>query len=71
MYDLKLLQVNHGLVKAIKVVAACKRMVGPKSEVWGDLLDIDREIRAAASECQRVLELAEADENRPLLTMDG
>ncbi len=67
MYDLNLVLVNHALVKAIKINAACRRMVGPKSEASQDLGDIDREIRVAAAECQRVLDLMEADANRPLI----
>jgi len=42
-------------------------MVGPKSEAFPDLVDIDREVRAGASECQRVLALIDEDGKRPVL----
>lgn len=64
MYDLKLGDINHALVKAIGIVVAARRMVGKDSEVYGDLLDIEREVREAASECQRVLKLIKADAER-------
>ncbi len=66
MYDLKLGEINHALVKAIGILGACKRMVGRKSDVYPDLEDIDREVREAAAECQRVLKLIKADADRPL-----
>lgn len=68
MYDLKLGQINHSLIKALKVLVACKRMVGRRSEVWDDLVDTEREIRESAGECQRVLKLIEVDEVRPLIS---
>lgn len=71
VYDLNLGMVNHALVKSIKLLAACRRMVGSKSDVYPDLVDIDREVRAAAAECQRVLELVEADASRPLISGMG
>lgn len=67
MYDLKLTDINNVLVKAIKLTVACRRMVGKGSEVYPDLMDIEREIREAAAECQRVLALGEGDNHRPLL----
>lgn len=67
MYDLKLEMVNHSLVNAIKLIAACKRMAGPKSDVFKDLADIDREVRESAAECQRVLTLITIDGTRTLL----
>lgn len=66
MYDLKLGEVNHALVKGIQIIVAARWMVGKDSEVYEDLQDIEREIRQAAGECQRVLALIEADGNRPL-----
>ncbi len=68
MYDLKLLMVNRSLVKAIKIVVAARRMVGKNSEVFEDLVNIEREVREAAGECQRVLKLIEADAKRPLIS---
>ncbi len=68
MYDLNLLAVNHALVKSLRLIGACRRMVGPKAGIYHDLGDIDREVRAAAVECQRVLGLLKADENRPLIS---
>lgn len=65
MYDLKLVMVNRALVKAIQLNAACRALVGTKSDVYGDLVDMDWEIREAAGECQRVIELIKADADRP------
>lgn len=68
MYDLNLLAVNHALVKSIKMCVAVRRMLGPKSDAAGDVQDIERELREAAAECQRVLELIKVDGERPLLS---
>lgn len=68
MYDFKIGMVNHALVKAVQLIGCCRRMVDRKSDVYADLTDIDREVREAARECQRVLDLIEADVNRPLVT---
>lgn len=68
MYDLDLEKINHVLVKAIKLTVACRRMVGPTSDICPDLMNIEREIREAAAECQRVLGLAASDADRPLLS---
>ena len=67
MYDLNLLAVNHALVKSIRLVRGAQRMLGPRSDVCDDLEDLERELREAAGECQRVLELVKADGDRPLL----
>ncbi len=71
MYDLRLGAINRALVKAIKLNAACRRMVGPKSEALSDLVAIDLEVRAAAAECQRVLALITIDLDRPMLTSEA
>ncbi len=68
MYDLDLEKVNHSLVEAIKLVGPVKRLIGKGMPGYETVQDIDREIREAAAECQRVLELIEADGNRPLIT---
>ncbi len=68
MYNLKLGEVNHALCVSIKLIEATKRMVGSKSVVYSDLTDIGREIREAASECQRVLKLIKVDSERPLIS---
>ncbi len=68
MYDLKLGDINHALVISIKLTVACRRMVGRKAEIYDDLLDLERAMRDAASECQRVLELIKADVAGPLIS---
>ncbi len=68
MYDLNLAKGNHCLKEGIKLVGAIRRLVGPNAGITGELQDMDRELREAASECQRVLEAIGADGNRPLLT---
>ena len=70
MYDLDLEKVNHSLVKAIRLSVACRRMIGKGLPGYEEIQDIEREIREAAAECQRVLELIEADANRPLLNAE-
>ena len=67
MYDIDLEKMNRGLLKAVKLVSAVRRMLDWKGEVRVVVEDLEREVRAAAAECQRVLELVEADENRPLI----
>ncbi len=71
MYDLNLLMINHSLVKSIQIVEAAKRMVGKRADVWVDLNDIGREVREAAAECQRVLELIRLDGERALCDGDA
>lgn len=68
MYELDLKKVNGSLVEAIKLAVAIRRMIGKDGEGYSGIQDIEREMREAAAECQRVLELVEADENRPLIT---
>ena len=70
MYDIDLLKMNHGLVKALQVTVAARRMIGKGNTGYIAVQEIESEIRAAAAECQRVLVLVEADGNRPLLTGD-
>ena len=67
MYDLKLGEINHALCKALQLLVACKKLVPRGSPGYDDLQDIDREIRGAAAECQRVLKLMEQDAKRPLI----
>ncbi len=67
MYNLDLTKVNHSLVKAIKLSAAVRRLIGPRGDGCNEIGDLDRELRGAAGECQRVLELVEADAKRPLI----
>ena len=66
MYDLDLVKVNHSLVKALKLAVATRRLIGKAGEGYSGIQDIEREIREAAAECQRVLGLVEADADRPL-----
>lgn len=68
VYDIDLEMVNRSLVKALKLTLASRLLVGKGRDGYEDLMDIEREVREAAVECQRVLELVEADENRPLIT---
>ncbi len=68
MYDLKLLMINRSLVKAVGILVAARRMVGKDSEVYEDLQNIEREVRDAAGECQRVLKLIKADGERSLIS---
>lgn len=70
MYEIDLEKMNRGLVKAVKLAGAVRRMLDWKGEVRKVVVDLEREIREAAAECQRVLELAKEDKNRPLLTTD-
>ena len=67
MYELDLVKVNRALVKAVKLAVATRRVIGKDNEAYSGIQDIEREVREAAGECQRVLELFEADANRPLL----
>lgn len=64
MYNLDLAKVNHCLVIAIKLNAAVRRMVGPNSDIKDEIIDMDRELREAASECQRVIKCMAADKGR-------
>ncbi len=67
MYELDLEKMNKVLVKAIGLAVATRRVIGKDAEGYSGIQDIEREIREAAGECQRVLDLVEADANRPLL----
>ncbi len=68
MYDLDLVKVNKSLVKAIRVTVAARRMIGKGMTGYIALLEIEREIRDAAAECQRVLECIKQDGKRLLVT---
>lgn len=68
MYNLDLEKVNRSLVLALKLTVAVRRMIGKGGPGYETTQDIEREIREAAGECQRVLELAKADANRPLIS---
>lgn len=70
MHNLDLVKVNHALIVSIKLVGACRRMVGPKSDINNELIDINRELREAAAECQRVLVFMEEKRSRFLLVQD-
>ncbi len=67
MYDLDLVKVNKSLVKALQLSGAVRRSLGRDAVEHSRILDLEREIREAAVECQRVLELIKADANRPLI----
>lgn len=68
MYNLDLKKVNRGLVEALKLAVVLRRTIGKGGEGYEKAQDLEREIREAAAECQRVLELIKADANRPLIT---
>ena len=68
MYDIDLVKLNRSLVKAVRLAVACRKMIGPRGDGCNEILDLEREIRAGAAECQRVLELVEADADRPLIS---
>lgn len=67
MYDLNVLAVNAALVKGIQLCGAARRMVGKGHSGYEEIMDVEREIREAAAECQRVIELAIADADRPVV----
>ncbi len=66
IYELDLVKVNRSMVNAVKLCVAVRRSLGKDAVEYSYIQDLEREVRAAAAECQRVLELVEADENRPL-----
>lgn len=70
MYGFDLIKLNRTLIGSIKLVGACQRLLGPKSDVKDHLGDLNRELREAASECQRVLKLIERDNGRLLLDQE-
>ena len=67
MYDLDLEKVNKSLVKSVRLCVALRRFFGKDGAEHCEFMDLEREIREAAGECQRVLELIKADAERPLL----
>ncbi|MCK5480825.1 MAG: hypothetical protein KAJ06_06750 [Gammaproteobacteria bacterium] len=70
MYKFDVEKVNHSLINAIKLVAACRRMLGPKSEAKDNLVDLNRELRESAAACQKLMEVSKADEARFLLNQE-
>ena len=66
-FELDLEKLNGSLVKAIKLSVATRRLIGKGRDGYEEIQDIEREIREAAGECQRVLKLVEGDGNRPLI----
>ena len=70
MHNLDLVKVNHALLVSIGLVGACRRMVGPNSDIKDELKDMSRELRFAAAECQRVLKFMEENRSRLLLVQD-
>lgn len=67
MYELDLVKLNGSLVKAVRLCVAIRQFFGKEAVEHAHFMDLEREIRDAAAECQRVLALVEADENRPLI----
>lgn len=67
MIEVDLVKVNSAMVKSVKILRSIRRSFGLAWKEYPELQDLEREIREAAAECQRVLELVEADANRPLL----
>lgn len=70
MYNLDLVKVNHALVKSVQLVAAVRRLLGPKSDVKEELNEMSRELRWAAAECQRMLKHIKEKGSRLLLVQD-
>jgi len=68
MYDIDLEKLNRGLVKSVRMCVAIRRHFGNEAAKFAEFGDLEREIREAAGECQRVLELQKADADRPLIT---
>ncbi len=67
MYELDLVKINRSMVKAVRLCVAIRRFFGKDAVHHAEFMELERGIREAAAECQRVLELVEADENRPLI----
>lgn len=67
MYDIDLEKLNRALVKSVRLCVALRRRFGEVNADKAVFMDLEREIRDAAGECQRVLGLVEADADRPLL----
>ncbi len=70
MHNLDLVKVNHCLVQSIQMLAAVRLLVGPNSEIKNEILDMNRELRAAAAECQRVIKFMEERKSKLLLVQD-
>jgi len=71
VYDIDLEKMNRGLVKAVRLVAMVRKYFGKEAADDAGCLDLEREIREAAAECQRVLGLVKEDDSRPLVGTDG
>lgn len=67
MYELDLVKLNVSLVKSVALCVAIRRFFGKDAAEHAHFMDLEREIREAAAECQRVLGLVEADADRPLI----
>lgn len=67
MYNLDVVKLNCSLIKSIKILVATKRMIGKGEEGYSALQDIERELRDAVGECQRVIIAMNADAYRPLI----
>lgn len=68
MYELDLVKVNRSMVKSVRLIVAVGRMVPKDDELRVMIKDLEREMREAAAECQRVLALVEAEGKRPLIS---
>jgi len=68
MYELDLVKLNGSLVKAVRWCVAIRRFFGKEAVEHAHFMDLEREIREAAAECQRVIELVKTDANRPLIS---
>lgn len=67
MYDFDLVKLNSSLVAGVKLAMATKRLLGKANPGYESVGEIERGLREAAAECQRVLECLAADGNRPLI----
>ena len=70
MHNLDLVKVNKALVDSIGLLAAVRRLLGPNSDAKDELLDMNRELRLAAAECQRILDYMKEQRSRLLLVRD-
>ena len=67
MYDMDVEKLNKALVKSVRLCVALRQHFGQAAVDRADFMDLEREIREAAGECQRVLKLVKADAERTLL----
>lgn len=67
MYNIDLVKLNKVLVKSVRLCVAIRKHFGQDAADHAQFMDLEREIRDAAAECQAALALAQADANKPLI----